>query len=203
MKKIVLLQLSWSQVCSNNINCIILIRNSRDKNILFLLLQRKRKRGKNIDNRQESLTDNARSHQNWYNICHKVGFVMYTIIVENICLKQYLQLNKGHDLPTQPHITNGDSFNYCCCMLHLDTYIQWFGCCIKLFSGKVEIFHLKSTVFIQITTTTYMSSGKLSWHVFAVTIIKHHYFSLIIAIMNLANNKKAHYFCFMLRLIDF
>lgn len=48
-----------------------------------------------------------------------------------------------------------------------------------------------------------MSSGKLSWHVFAVTIIKHHYFSLIIAIMNLANNKKAHYFCFMLRLIDF
>lgn len=42
-----------------------------------------------------------------------------------------------------------------------------------------------------------MSSGKLSWHVFAVTIIKHHYFSLIIAIMNLANNKKAHY-CFML-----
>ena len=37
----------------------------------------------------------------------------------------------------------------------------------------------------------------------AVTIIKHHYFSLIIAIMNLANNKKAHYFCFMLRLIDF
>ena len=48
-----------------------------------------------------------------------------------------------------------------------------------------------------------MSSGKLSWHVFAVTIIKHHYFSLIIhvAIMNLANNKKAHY-CFML-LIDF
>lgn len=87
MKKIVLLQSSWSQVCSNNINCIILIRNSRDKNILFLLLQRKRKRGKNIDNRQESLTDNARSHQNWYNICHKVGFVMYTIILENICLK--------------------------------------------------------------------------------------------------------------------
>ena len=46
-----------------------------------------------------------------------------------------------------------------------------------------------------------MSSGKLSWHVFAVTTIKHQYFSLIIAIMNLANNTKAHY-CFML-LIDF
>ena len=46
--------------------------------------QRKWKRGKNIDNRQESLADNARSHQNWYNICHKVGHVMYTIILENI-----------------------------------------------------------------------------------------------------------------------
>ena len=42
-----------------------------------------------------------------------------------------------------------------------------------------------------------MSSGKLSWHVFAVTTIKHHYFCMILAIMNLANNAKAHY-CFML-----
>ena len=82
--------------------------------------------------------------------------------------------------------------------------MQWFGCCIKWLCGKVEIFHLKSTVFI-ISTTTYMSSGKLSWHVFAVIIIKHHFISPWsynhVAIMNLANNKKANY-CFML-LIDF
>lgn len=111
-----------------------MIRNSRGKKILFLLLQRKWKRGKNIDNRQESLADNARSHQNWYNICHKVGFVMYRIILENICLKLNNICNLIKVMICQP----GDSFN-CCCKLHLDTYIQWFSCCIKLFCGKVEI----------------------------------------------------------------
>lgn len=75
--------------------------------------------------------------------------------------------------------------------------MQWFGCCIKLFCGKVEIFHFKLTVFIIITTTTYMSSGKLSGMFLLLQSS-----NVIISPWFLpANNKKAHY-CFML-LTDF